>query len=787
MILLLCNAGEAFDDLGRLCGGIMLNPLAPHSMYRLNNVVSSCDLLPLEEHEHRLPGETRPSDGIFFTFSVIRQLRNLLSIPAWARAVVWDPVHMYPRPYGSFQPDKLGSVFDGLYCRRHPLLSAPDRFVLGLHLLSDAGQAFKWGQGSILLGALVVANLPRELQHEESNLLLVLVAPKLKNDLIFHDSYYRRLKEELVVLLEGVEMWDASRQANILVQAVLLPSAFDYQEVAALLGAQGSGATRPCTHCEAKCGDPSWHSSGTEEGQRDMRLRNYRRQLDLAKEAVRTLRDGSPSDETITKTWSKALSVKPCSAELSFVLTRFPGLLAAFFFDLFLYDELHNDGLKLIKDLLEALVLDIARTRITAAVREELAERLNLQEDQITALIVANLAAKELHGFLHADFPDVRYFFSGMTSSLSAHHKLKIFQLWPVLLADPDLKRCYKPPAVLLAALQAASSYLLLSRQDAYDQASVAALGRAACLLQQNIWILSQHVNFKGTVKFTIKAHLLGHVQRLLEVGGPNRVCDTYVTERLVHWAMVICRNGQRRDVARAVATAFQRRHACKVRLQNLTMNPNDSDGPWNLPVLTHLVTPVTPADPEDDDVAAVIRCARDNGIEVNLDTPGAKFYLQRANAMQFRGRCVWADEIRISRGEDSPSARKAQRQSFFWFQSPPLLTRFLGRAMVFWRLVRVRGHEVSVVFECLRVARLALSPPDQQTFFVYRTARYLEHRADIPLRNVVALADVCLAWQNGGVAEPEADDDAPEEAEETEGARRVRRRRSLKGIVVLS
>ncbi|KAJ4455139.1 hypothetical protein PAPYR_9988 [Paratrimastix pyriformis] len=76
---------------------------------------------------------------------------------------------------------------------------------------------------------------------------------------------------------------------------------------------------------------------------------------------------------------------------------------------------------------------------------------------------------------------------------------------------------------------------------------------------------------------------------------------------------------------------------------------------------------------------------------------------------------------------------------------NPPLPNRFLGRAMVFWRLMRVRGREVCILFECLRAARLELKLPGKQTFNVYQTAHYLDHRVDIPLVNVVGLADVFM------------------------------------------
>ncbi|KAJ4453984.1 hypothetical protein PAPYR_11409 [Paratrimastix pyriformis] len=241
---------RCLDYAGKL--GI-LNPNIPKSMYRvLSQVTPSAEtLLSIVEHTKTVPGAAR-SEGKFYTLSLVRQLKNLMSIPEWARAVCWDPVHTFPRP-NDVPLGNIASVFDARYAREHPLLADPTKHVLGLQLLADGGQPYSFAKKDILLGAIVVAN-------ESTNVLLVLVAPDMKEDPSFHDKYFLPLHAEFVQLGEGIQVYDAHQNKNILLQAVLLPSAFDYEECGSLLGAQGTSATLPCFHCCTRKNGDTWHS-----------------------------------------------------------------------------------------------------------------------------------------------------------------------------------------------------------------------------------------------------------------------------------------------------------------------------------------------------------------------------------------------------------------------------------------------------------------------------------------------------------------------------------------------
>ncbi|KAJ4455140.1 hypothetical protein PAPYR_9989 [Paratrimastix pyriformis] len=69
---------DAYDDLGRLCRGTVLNHAAPHSMYKITRVVYplSCQLLEVEVHDRHLSTVARTSDSKYFTLSLIQQIRN---------------------------------------------------------------------------------------------------------------------------------------------------------------------------------------------------------------------------------------------------------------------------------------------------------------------------------------------------------------------------------------------------------------------------------------------------------------------------------------------------------------------------------------------------------------------------------------------------------------------------------------------------------------------------------------------------------------------------------------
>lgn len=148
--------------------------------------------------------------------------------------------------------DKIHDFWDSdIFCRlsNEGLFSAPTD--VALQLSTDGVSIFKIGRFSVWPLILLNLNLPLTDRYRLSNMLCLGVIPGPKGPLEI-DTFLRPMMDELELLQQGVECWDAHQQSYFSLRAHLVMVTADQPAASKLMGHTGHMSYTPCRFCSIR-------------------------------------------------------------------------------------------------------------------------------------------------------------------------------------------------------------------------------------------------------------------------------------------------------------------------------------------------------------------------------------------------------------------------------------------------------------------------------------------------------------------------------------------------------